>query len=693
MTLEKLEIELKKYKGIGERTAFKFSKYKINTLKDLLYFLPYKYINLTEPIKIKDAKINENIVVIAKIKEIKLFKTPKKRMFIVSALIEDETGALRVIWYNQPYLLKTFKKGHQILFYGKVIKNNYGIHLSNPEFKFISLREKFKSEIIPVYYEIFDINSNFTRKIINKIIDEFNIKNIEDPIPEIIRIKANIISLGNALVKIHQPQSIEEVEEAKKRLFFEEIFYLQVKINQEKILLSKEKSPEIKININLIEHFLRNTNIKLTSNQEEVLKEIINDFQSPYPMNRLLQGETGSGKTIIAEILSLLTANSGYKTLFMSPTEVLATQHFYRFLKDFSSFNIGLGLMIKKSGYYGINGFKSKKSKEELIRLISQNKIQILIGTHSILEVNYEYKNIGLIVIDEQQRFGVEQRKKLIKQSNQDYFPHFLSMTATPIPRSLYLAFYGDLSLSTLKEKPFGQKEIMTKIIKPEEIDSVWDFIKKEIELDHQIFIICPRVEMNEKIEIKSVKEEYEKVKKIFPEIPIEILYGKMKSIEKEIRLKKLQNNEIKILVASSVVEVGIDLPLLTTIVILGAERFGLSQLHQLRGRVGRSIHQGYCFLVPQNYSPLAYQRLKILEESQDAFYISEKDLELRGPGELLGTKQSGFPDLAMKSLEKIELVHLAKNLSEELINQNYLLKGYPLLRSEISKRSELTFS
>ncbi|GIW65620.1 MAG: ATP-dependent DNA helicase RecG [Candidatus Parcubacteria bacterium] len=692
MTLNDLEIELKKYKGIGEKTAWKFSKYKIFTIKDLLYFLPYKYLDLSNPIKIKEAKINENIVTIAKVKNIKLIKTPKKKIFIVIAILEDETGSLKSIWYNQPYLLKTIKKNDKLLVYGKFTKNNYGLHLSNPEFKIISQKYKFKPEIIPVYYEIAEISTNFTRRLIQGIINDFEIKNIEDPLPEIVKIKANIIDLGNALINIHSPKKIEDVEISKMRLFFEEIFYFQAKIIQEKMLLNREKGILIQYSPFLIKEFLNNINIKLTINQEKVLEEILNDFKSVYPMNRLLQGETGSGKTLIAEIISFLVANSNYKVLFMAPTEILATQHFYRFLKDFRFYDFGIGLMVKKIGYYGLRGYKAKKNKEDIIRLISQDKIKILIGTHSLLEVDYQYKNIGLIIIDEQQRFGIEQRKKIIKKSEQEFMPHFLSMTATPIPRTLYLSFYSDLSLSTLKEKPFNQKEIITKIIKTEEIDSVWNFVEKEINHNHQVFIICPRVEFDEKLEIKSVKQEYEKIKKIFPEVEISMLHGKMKSNEKELILKKLQNNEIKILVSSSVVEVGIDLPLLTTIIILGAERFGLSQLHQLRGRVGRSIHQGFCFLIPQNYSPLAYKRLKILEESQDAFYIAEKDLEIRGPGELLGNKQAGFPDLAMKSLEKIELVYLAKEIAEDLISQNYLLKGYPLLRNEIQKRGKIIF-
>jgi ATP-dependent DNA helicase RecG len=689
MLIDNLEVPLEDFKNLNKKVIFKFKKYKILTIKDLLYFLPYKYLDLRKPIKIKEAKINDNVVIIAKIKDVKLIKTPKKKMFIVIAYLEDDTGLLKSIWYNQPYLLKVFKKGTQILSYGKLIKNTYGLHLANPDFHILKDQKNFKLEIIPVYYEISGLSTNLIRKIINNIIETFNIKNLQDPLPEIVRHQAQIISLGEALIKIHSPSSLTDIEEAKKRLIFEEIFYLQAKIIQEKLLLSQERGPIINYDENLVNEFLERINIVLSNNQKQVIEEIVKDLQSIYPMNRLLQGETGSGKTLIAEIISLLTAQAGYKVLLMAPTEVLATQHFYRFLKDFSSYDLGLGLMIKKEGYYGLRGFKTRKNKDEIFRLVAQEKIKILIGTHSLLEINHQYQNIGLIIVDEQQRFGIEQRKKLLDKTQQNYLPHFLSMTATPIPRSLYLAFYGDLSLSILREKPVGRKEIITKIINPKEISNLWLFVKDQLVKNHQIFIICPRVEINDNSDIKSVKEVYEKVKKIFPETEVAMLHGKMKSYEKEKILKSLQNNEIKILVASSVVEVGIDLPLLTTIIILGAERFGLSQLHQLRGRVGRSLHQGYCFLVPEKYNKLSYLRLKILEESQDAFYIAEKDLEIRGPGELIGNKQSGFPDLAMKALENIELVNLAKNIAENLLTTNPFLKNYPLLRNEIKKRSQ----
>jgi len=692
MTLEDLNQPLIKFKGIGFKTSLKLRKYNIETIKDLLYFFPYKYIDLSNPKKLNEVKINETAVVIGIIKNIKLIKTPFKKIYIISAYLADETGKIKIIWFNQPYLLKILKNNQRLLVYGKIIKNKYGLHISNPEFKILKTNEKVKKEIIPVYYEIASISSNFFNKTIDNILKKFNIQNIIDPLPQIILIKADLMPLGQALINIHQPKDLELVNLAKKRLLFEEIFYIQLKIQKEKNLLQKEKAPLIKIDEKKIFEFLKNLNLELTNGQKLVLEEILNDLRANKILNRLIQGETGSGKTLIAEIISFIIVNNNYNVILMTPTEILARQHFIRFLNDFRFYNIGLGLMIKKSGYYGLKGFKTYKKKEDILRLTLQGKINILIGTHSLLEVNLQYPNVGLIIIDEQQRFGIEQRKKLIKNSNQHLIPHFISLTATPIPRTLSLVLYGDLEVSTLKEKPFNQKEIQTKVIRPNDLDKIWKFVDLEIKHGHQAFIICPRVEKNEskKLDIKNVKEEYEKIKKIFPNYKITMLHGKMNSKEKEKILKEMLNNEINILVSSSVVEVGVDFPLATVIIILGAERFGLSQLHQLRGRVGRSAHQGYCFLVPEKYSRLSYQRLKVLEESQDAFYISEKDLEIRGPGELLGKKQAGFPDIAMQALKNAEIVEKAKKLAQYFIEYNPTLQGYPLLRIELRKREEL---
>jgi ATP-dependent DNA helicase RecG len=583
-------------------------------------------------------------------------------MFILQGIISDETGSLKVIWYNQPFLAKTLKNNFLVALIGKLVKNRYGLNFQPLKFEILKSKEDFQKRIIPVYSEIESIRSGFFEKIIKNILEKYDIKNLIDPLPQKILDQFNYPKLGLSILNLHQPKSFEEINLAKERLSFEELLYLELALFQERKNLSKNTAPIINKDEKLIKEFLSQFDFNLTKGQIKVLEEIFNDLKKGIPMNRLLQGETGAGKTLIAEIISLHFAFQDFQVVFMAPTEILAQQHFQRFLKDFSLFDFGLGLLTSGQIFYGLKGFRAVKQINEINRLLSTGQIKIIIGTHSLIENPLSFQKVGLVIIDEQQRFGVEQRKKLLSQTKQEFLPHFLSMTATPIPRTLALAFYGDLDFSYLEEKPFGQKEIKTYVIPPSKEEIMWRFVKKEIDEGHQVFIICPRVEEKED-EIKSVKEEYQRIRQIFPLAKIAMLHGKMKSEEKEKILKAMQKNEIQILVSSSVVEVGIDLPLATTIIIQSPERFGLAQLYQLKGRVGRSIHQGYCFLVPHKLSLKSKIRLKYFLQAKSALELSEYDLKLRGGGELLGERQAGIPDLAMKSLSNLKLIERAKKL------------------------------
>jgi ATP-dependent DNA helicase RecG len=689
MKLDELEISLREFKGIGPKTALKLEKNKIKTIKDLLYFFPYKYQDLTQIKKISEIKIGETGVILGKLTNLKLFPTPKRRMFILQGIISDETGSLKVIWYNQPFLAKTLKNNFLVALIGKLIKNRYGLNFQPLKFEILKSKEDFQKRIIPVYSEIENIRSGFFEKIIKNILEKYDIKNLIDPLPQKILDQFNYPKLGLVILNLHQPKSFEEINLAKERLSFEELLYLELALFQERKNLAKNTAPIINKDENLIKEFLSQFDFNLTKGQIKVLEEIFDDLKRGIPMNRLLQGETGAGKTLIAEIISLHFAFQNFQVVFMAPTEILAQQHFQRFLKDFSRFNFGLGLLTSGQIFYGLKGFRAIKQINEINRLLSTGQIKIILGTHSLIENPLNFQKVGLVIIDEQQRFGVEQRKRLLAQTKQEFLPHFLSMTATPIPRTLALAFYGDLDFSYLEEKPFGQKEIKTYVIPPSKEETMWRFVKREIDEGHQVFIICPRVEEKED-EIKSVKEEYQRVRQIFPLAKIAMLHGKMKSEEKEKILKAMQKNEIQILVSSSVVEVGIDLPLATTIIIQSPERFGLAQLYQLRGRVGRSIHQGYCFLVPQKISLKAKIRLKYFLQAKSALELSEYDLKLRGGGELLGERQAGIPDLAMKSLSNLKLIERARKIAEEIINQDPKIEKYPNLRKEVNKRKSL---
>jgi len=689
MKLEDLEIPLKEFKGIGPKTVLKLEKNKIKTIKDLLYFFPYKYQDLTQIKKIKDLKIGETGVIVGRLNNLKLFPTPKRKMFILQGIISDETGSLKVIWYNQPFLAKTLKNNLLVALIGKLLKNKYGLNFQAPKFEILKSENDFQKRIIPVYSEIEGIRSSFFEKIIKNILAKYQIKDLIDPLPSEILSKFNYPQLGEAIMTLHQPPNFSALNLAKERLSFEELLYLELALFQERKNLAKSQAPLIKKDEKLIKEFLNQFDFQLTKGQEKVLDEIFDDLQKGIPMNRLLQGETGAGKTLIAEIISLHFAFQNLQVIFMAPTEILAQQHFQRFLKDFSSFDIGLGLLTSGQIFYGLKGFRAIKQINEINRLLSLGQIKILIGTHSLIENPLNFQKVGLVIIDEQQRFGVEQRKKLLAQTKQEFLPHFLSMTATPIPRTLALAFYGDLDFSYLEEKPFGQKEVKTFLISPKKEEAMWQFVKKEIQEGHQVFVVCPRVEEKED-EIKSVKEEFERVKKIFKEAKIAMLHGKMKSEEKEKILRAMQKNEIQILVSSSVIEVGIDLPLATTIIIQSPERFGLAQLYQLKGRVGRSIHQGYCFLVPHKLSLKSKMRLKYFLEAKSALELSEYDLKLRGAGELLGERQAGIPDLAMKSLSNLKLIERARKIAEEIISQDVNMEKYPNLRKEVNKRKGL---
>jgi len=682
MKLEDLEIPLREFKGIGPKTVLKLEKNKIKTIKDLIFNFPYKYQDLTQIKKIKDLKINEPAVIVGKLSNLKLFPTPKRRMFILQGIISDETGSLKVIWYNQPFLAKTLKNNLLVALIGKLVKNRYGLNFQSTKFEILKSPQDFQKRIVPVYSEIEGIRSGYFEKLIKNILEKFEIKNLKDPLPKEILEKFNYPSLAESILTLHQPESFAKIKLAKERLSFEELLAIELALLLERKNIQKTKAPIFKKDEELIKKFLSQFSFGLTAGQEKVLNEIFSDLEKGLPMNRLLQGETGAGKTLIAEIITLNIIRDNYQVVFMAPTEILAQQHFQRMVEHFKNFAYGLGLITSGQIFYGERGFRANKNINEINRFLKTGQIKVLIGTHSLIENNLSFQKVGLIIIDEQQRFGVEQRKKLLANTKQDFSPHFLSMTATPIPRTLALAFYGDLDFSYLEDKPFGQKEIKTYVIPKSKEEIMWNFVRQELNEGHQTFVICPRVEEKED-EIASVKKEYERIKKIFPEAKIAMLHGKMKAEEKEKILTKMQKNEINLLVSSSVVEVGIDLPLATVIIILSPERFGLAQLYQLKGRVGRSVHQGYCFLVPQKLSAKSKLRLKYFLQAKSALELSEYDLKLRGGGELLGERQAGIPDLAMKSLTNFSLVNQARKIAEEIIDK---LEKYPNLKHKVNQ-------
>ncbi len=697
MKLEDLEVNLEEVKFISKKVIEKLKKKNINKVRDLIFYFPFSYLDFTEIKKIKDIKLEEKVLIKGRVIETKTFLSPKNKIFILQIVLSDETSSVKVIWFNQPYLTKKIKRNVKLLLFGKLTRSKgFGLYFQPQKFYLVENEgeENFIKRIIPVYEEISGLKSSYLEKLIKTVLNFYDIENLEDPLPEKILEEKKLPFLGKALWEIHQPSSFENLELAKKRLSFEELLYIELTLLLEKSNLKENPSPVILKDEKLIDDFMKNFNFSLTRGQIKVLDEIFNDLKSGKPMNRLLQGETGSGKTLIAEIVSLHFLKNGYQVVFMAPTEILAQQHFQRILSHFANYDFGLGLLTSGQSYYGFKGYRVSKSIYEILKMVSQMKINFLLGTHSLIENEIPFKKIGFVVIDEQQRFGVKQRQKLLENSSQNFIPHFLSMSATPIPRSLALALYGDLDFSYLEDKPHDTKPVKTFIILDKEKEKLmYKLCFREIKEGHQIYIICPRVE--EKEETASVKKEYEKAFKIFSSLKanVAMLHGKMSSFEKESVLKKMQKNEIQVLVSSSVVEVGIDFPLATVIIIKSPESFGLSQLYQLRGRVGRSVHQGYCFLVPEKLTEKAKLRIRYFLKAKSALELSEYDLKLRGAGEFLGEKQSGIPDIVMKSLPNLEFTLEVKKTAEKILFLSPDLSLFPKLKKEVNLRRKRLLS
>jgi ATP-dependent DNA helicase RecG len=685
--------------GIGPVFKKKLKRLGIKTVRDLIFHFPRRYEDFSNLSPISKVKINEVCTVQGKIIGIETSRSWKKRIYITEAIIEDKTGAIKAVWFNQPYLTRTLKPDDKVFLSGKIVISKNGAHLSNPIYEKgdLSLDPTHTGRLIPVYPETAGLSSRWIRYILKPLLTGLG-DEIGETLPESILKKHKLMPIRQALWEVHFPTSLELSQKAQARFSFEELFYIELFVLRERNRLSQEKAIALPIKLDKIQDFVKSLSFKLTDAQKKSSWQILKDLENPRPMNRLLEGDVGSGKTIVAAMAALNTAKHSYQTAFMAPTEILAKQHFQEIARLFSDFKINIGLLTGKQ-----DQFRSKKLKNQVIEISRakllektlNGEIDVLIGTHALIQDKVKFGKLGLVVLDEQHRFGVEQRAKLSR--NQDIIPHLLSMTATPIPRTLALTVYGDLDLSLIDQLPKGRKRIITKIIKPKERQETYHFIKKEVKKGRQVFVICPRIEKNDENEelseaklswakVKAVKDEYEKLSKdIFPDLKVGILHGKMTPKEKETIMKDFKNKKTDILVSTSVVEVGIDVPNATVMMIEGAERFGLAQLHQFRGRVGRGRYQSYCLLFSDSFSQKTYQRLKALIDSEDGFALAEKDLEIRGPGDFSGTRQWGIPDLMMSSLKDISLVEKTRESAKEILSQDPQLKNFPQLRAKLN--------
>lgn len=680
--------------GVGPSYREKLKKLGINNIGDLLYFFPSKYEDFSKISPISSIFVKKKYTVRGIVKDIDLDRTPQKRISYTKITLKDDTGEIDAVFFNQPYLARTFKEGEALFISGETQFSKEGLQFVNPIYEKIDTSSlSHTARIIPFYTQTEGVSSKWLRYII-KITLENKDLSIKETLPQKIIEEKNLYSLKEALLQIHFPKDSATLKKAHFRFSFERIFILQLLLLQKKEKIRKEKSIPIDTDIDKVKELVSGLPYKLTDAQKKSVWQIIKDMEKNFPMNRLLEGDVGSGKTVVAIISALVAIKAGYQVAFMAPTEVLARQHFDEAAKLLWKFKIDVGLLTGKKDVLRSKKLKGDTvpiSREKLIEKAKEGTIDILIGTHALIQETVKFKNLALVVVDEQHRFGVKQRARLCLKK-QAKIPHLLSMTATPIPRTLALTIYGDLSLSVIDEMPKERKKIITKIVTAKKRPSAYSFIKEEIKKGRQIFFICPRIEESIKEKenspwagLKSVEEETETLaKEIFPEFKVQMLHGKMKSTEKEKIMKDFKNKKTDILVSTSVIEVGIDIKNASVIVIEGAEMFGLAQLHQFRGRVGRDEFQSYCFLFTNSRNEKTRKRLSALLSSKNGFELAEKDLEIRGPGDFFGKRQWGLPDFTMDALKNRKLVEEVRDYAKDVVIKKSLLKKGSLLQKRV---------
>lgn len=679
-----LEKDVKYVKGVGPNRCKLLNKLGIFTLKDLITYYPRTYQDRSKPKYLCECDDGEEVLIeavaCAKMTNARL----KGGRTMQKLMIRDETASATIIWFNQMYLKEKFKIGEKYKFFGKVTKKAGKIMFNSPVFENLDT-SKSTGRIIPIYPLTYSLSQNNIRKIIEAGIAEVY-GNLPETLPEYLREKYKLVNINDATKHIHFPDEFKDFDIARNRLVFEELLSVQLALLQLKNNnITEQKGIEFSKDVHISE-VINTLPFKLTKAQLRVLEEIDNDMEAKKSMNRLLQGDVGSGKTVVAMCSAYKAVKSGYQAAIMAPTAILATQHQENFKNILEKLGIKCELLIS-----GI----TKKQKEGILERLENGEIDILIGTHAIIEENVKFKNLGLVVTDEQHRFGVKQRTKIAEKGEN---PDVLVMTATPIPRTLALILYGDLDISIIDELPPNRKKIETFAVNKGMTERVNNFIRKQIEEGRQAYIVCPLVEENVEMDLKSVEKLYETYsKEIFPDFKVSFIHGKMKPREKDEIMEDFKAKKIDILISTTVIEVGVDVPNANIMVIENAERFGLAQLHQLRGRVGRGEYKSYCILKTDGKGETVRKRMKVMCETNDGFIISEKDLELRGSGDFFGTMQHGLPEFKIANLfEDVDMLAQVQKISMEILAQdskleqdkNKLLKE--LIRDKFSKRIEI---
>ncbi len=690
--IPQLHQALSEISTIGQKKSQDLAKLGLYTVRDLLYYYPRSHIDYSKQAKINQLVEGETVTLVGTVKRCSCFSSPKnKKLTILEIIIKDVTGQLKISrffagnrygssgWQHQQ--MRRYSEGTIIAACGLVKRSKYGITLENPELEVLAAAgatiESLKiGRLLPVYPLTEGVGADVVRQAVVAVLPAT--QKMIDRLPETIRTQLDLIPANQALNQLHFPDRAEDLAAARRRLIFDEFFYLQLGFLQRRSkLITTETSAILSPQGYLIDGFYKLLPFSLTKAQQRVIGEIIGDLEKSTPMNRLVQGDVGAGKTVVAVVAILAAIQSGYQAALMAPTEVLAEQHYRKLVSWFNLLHLPVELLTGST-----KAAKRRKIHTEL----ETGEIPLLVGTHALIQDKVNFHKLGLVVIDEQHRFGVGQRARLQQKGES---PHVLTMTATPIPRTLALTIHGDLDVSQIDELPPGRQEIQTTVLGSKDRQQAYDLIRREVAQGRQVYIVLPLVEESEKLDLRSAIEEHQHLsEKIFPQLSVGLLHGRMTSADKDEVLTKFRDNQVQIIVSTTVIEVGVDVPNATVMLIENAERFGLSQLHQLRGRVGRGSQQSYCLLMSGSQADTAKQRLSVLAQSQDGFFISEMDLRFRGPGEVLGSRQSGLADFALASLvEDQDVLLLAREAAEKIMLADPSLDSLPLVKQELDDR------
>jgi len=665
----RLDTPVERLAGVGPRQAARLAKLGLHTVRDLLLHLPRRYEDTREVIPLASlVPGNEVQTVRARLARVSSRRTPYKRMALVEATLDDGVTTAAAVWFNQPFLVRQLREGEELLLSGKVKWERRGPVLQSPEFERVSGDQLHVGRLAPVYPETGGLTSRYLRERIEPLLPLVEL--LADPLPEPVREEEGLLTLGEALHTLHAPEAPDLVDRARERVGFEELFLLQLAAQRARRRRLSGDGVVVPYDPELARGFAASLPFRLTDGQRLAAHAILTDMSRPGPMNRLLQGDVGSGKTVVAAMAALMAHHAGFQTLVMAPTEILARQHHATLDGLLAPHGVSVRLLI---------GATPVRARREILGGVAAGHDTLLVGTHALTEDEVRPAALGLVVVDEQHRFGVAQRQKVRQKSTA--VANFLAMTATPIPRSLALTLYGDVNHSELREMPPGRIPVATAVVGPEGRDDAYAFVRAEVAEGRQVFVLCPLVEESDTLGVRSATSEHERLSsEVFPDLRVELLHGRMPSREKEERMGRFATGQADLLVTTSVVEVGVDVPNATIMVVEGAERFGLAQLHQFRGRVGRGVHASHCLLFQGSPDPAGRQRLEEVARTRSGFDLAELDLRMRGPGDVIGLRQHGLPEMRVADLLDQVLMERARAAAERWLDIDPALDRHPPL-------------